>query len=123
MEPARHRAADPDLARRLKHSRHALWKNPEDLTDRQNAKLAWIAANDPRLHRAYLRDARLGTGGPAPPTGSNRCTSGLRRSAMYGPGAFCTAAASDDELGLAARGLCAARHARGTTSRDTAAPG
>ncbi|WP_395293619.1 ISL3 family transposase [Kitasatospora hibisci] len=51
---ARRQAADPDLARRLKHSRHALWKNPEDLTERQSAKLAWIAANDPRLHRAYL---------------------------------------------------------------------
>ena len=51
---ARRQAADPELARRLKHSRHALWKNPEDLTERQSAKLAWIAANDPRLHRAYL---------------------------------------------------------------------
>ena len=40
---------------------------------------------------------------------------------MYGPGAFCTAAASDDELGLAARGLCTARPARGTPSRVTAA--
>ena len=31
-----------------------LWKNPENLTDHQRAKLAWIAKNDPRLHRAYL---------------------------------------------------------------------
>ena len=30
------------------------WKNPEDLTDRQRTKLAWIAATDPRLYRAYL---------------------------------------------------------------------
>ncbi|MFJ8478365.1 ISL3 family transposase [Kitasatospora sp. NPDC094011] len=58
---ARHQAADPELARRLKHSRHALWKNPEDLTDRQSAKLAWIAANDPRLHRAYLLKEGLRT--------------------------------------------------------------
>jgi transposase len=58
---ARRHAADPDLARRLKHSRHALWKNPEDLTERQNAKLAWIAANDPRLHRAYLLKEGLRT--------------------------------------------------------------
>jgi len=38
----------------LKHARYALWKNPENLTDRQHQKLAWIAKTDPRLHRAYL---------------------------------------------------------------------
>lgn len=58
---ARDQAADPELARRLKHSRHALWKNPEDLTERQTTKLAWIAANDPRLHRAYLLKEGLRT--------------------------------------------------------------
>jgi hypothetical protein len=31
-----------------------LWKNPENLTGRQQAKLAWVAKTDPRLHRAYL---------------------------------------------------------------------
>lgn len=41
-------------AKRLKNARYALWKNPEDLTDRQRAKLDWIAKTDPRLHRAYL---------------------------------------------------------------------
>jgi transposase len=41
-------------ARALKHARYALWKNPENLTDRQQHKLAWIAKTDPRLHRAYL---------------------------------------------------------------------
>jgi transposase len=41
-------------ARALKHARYALWKNPENLTEKQNAKLAWIAKTDPRLHRAYL---------------------------------------------------------------------
>jgi transposase len=41
-------------ARRLKGARYALWKNPDNLTDRQRAKLAWIAKTDPRLHRAYL---------------------------------------------------------------------
>jgi Transposase len=41
-------------ARKLKHARYALWKNPEDLTVNQQAKLAWIARTDPRLHRAYL---------------------------------------------------------------------
>ena len=38
----------------LKRSRYALWKNPENLTSRQQAKLAWIAKTDPRLYRAYL---------------------------------------------------------------------
>ena len=38
----------------LKGARYALWKNPEDLTDTQVDKLAWIAKTDPRLHRAYL---------------------------------------------------------------------
>jgi transposase len=41
-------------ARALKRSRYALWKNPENLTERQQAKLEWIAKTDPRLHRAYL---------------------------------------------------------------------
>jgi transposase len=41
-------------ARALKHARYALWKNPENLTERQSEKLAWIAKTDPRLHRAYL---------------------------------------------------------------------
>ena len=41
-------------AKALKHARYALWKNPENLTTRQQAKLAWIAKTDPTLHRAYL---------------------------------------------------------------------
>jgi transposase len=41
-------------AKALKHARYALWKNPDNLTTRQQAKLAWIAKTDPRLHRAYL---------------------------------------------------------------------
>lgn len=41
-------------AKALKDSRFALWKNPENLTTRQQAKLAWIAKAEPRLHRAYL---------------------------------------------------------------------
>ena len=31
-----------------------MWKNPEDLTERQHEQLAWIAKTDPRLYRAYL---------------------------------------------------------------------
>jgi transposase len=42
----------PALA--LRRARYALWKNPENLTDRQQLKLAWIAKTDPRLYRAYL---------------------------------------------------------------------
>jgi transposase len=41
-------------ARRIRRSRYALWKNPEDLTDRQQHQLEWIAKTDPRLWRAYL---------------------------------------------------------------------
>lgn len=43
-----------DLTRALKNARWALWKNPENLTDHQAAKLAWITKTDPRLYRAYL---------------------------------------------------------------------
>lgn len=35
-------------------SRYALWRNPENLTTRQQAKLAWIARTDPTPHRACL---------------------------------------------------------------------
>ncbi len=38
----------------LKGARYSLWKNPENLTENQQVKLAWIAATDPRLYRAYL---------------------------------------------------------------------
>jgi transposase len=41
-------------ARDLKGARYALWKNPEDLTERQGAKLAWVAKVNRRLYRAYL---------------------------------------------------------------------
>jgi transposase len=43
-----------ERAKALKNARYALWKNPEDLTTNQAAKLAWIATTDPRLYRAYL---------------------------------------------------------------------
>lgn len=48
-----------DRAKRLKNCRYALWKNPEDLTDRQAAKLAWIARHNNRLYRAYLLKEQL----------------------------------------------------------------
>ena len=43
-----------ERAKALKGARYSLWKNPENLTENQQAKLAWIAATDPRLYRAYL---------------------------------------------------------------------
>jgi transposase len=43
-----------ERVRQLQRARYALWKNPEDLTEHQHARLAWIAKTDPRLHRAYL---------------------------------------------------------------------
>lgn len=46
-------------ARELKSARYALWKNPEDLTERQGAKLASIAATNQRLYRAYLLKEQL----------------------------------------------------------------
>ncbi|MET8328732.1 ISL3 family transposase, partial [Streptomyces sp. NPDC005181] len=58
---ARHEAGDKDRARALKDSRFALWKNEADLTDRQAAKLTWIAATDPRLHRAWRLKESLRT--------------------------------------------------------------
>ncbi len=42
------------MAKGLKGARYSLWKNPENLTENQQIKLAWIAATDPRLYRAYL---------------------------------------------------------------------
>lgn len=43
-----------ERAKALKGARYALWKNPEDLTDKQQVKLAWVATTDPRLYRGYL---------------------------------------------------------------------
>jgi transposase len=46
-------------ARELKGARFALWKNPEDLTARQSAKLAWVAKVNGRLYWAYLLKEQL----------------------------------------------------------------
>jgi transposase len=43
-----------DHYRSIARSRYALWKNPENLTENQHAKITWIAKTEPRLHRAYL---------------------------------------------------------------------
>ncbi len=70
-------------AQALKRSRYSLWKNPENLTERQAAKLAWIAKTDPRLHRAYLLKEGLRTvfalGGQAAKDALDRWISWARR--------------------------------------------
>jgi len=46
-------------ARDLKGARYALWKNPENLTSRQQTKLAWVAKVNHQLYRAYLLKEQL----------------------------------------------------------------
>ncbi|WP_286166959.1 ISL3 family transposase [Arthrobacter sp. AQ5-05] len=69
-EPARGRGRPPkdaperpdsQKATKLKNSRYALWKNPEDLTVKQKVKLDWIVQTDPRLGRAYYLKEGLRT--------------------------------------------------------------
>lgn len=52
---------DSDRAAKLKNSRYALWKNPEDLTEKQQIKLGWIVQTDPALGRAYYLKEGLRT--------------------------------------------------------------
>lgn len=56
---AARRGGETTLAKELKGARFALWKNPEHLTDRQRGKLAWIAAANEPLYRAYLMKEQL----------------------------------------------------------------
>jgi transposase len=56
---AARRGGQPALARELKGTRFALWKNPEDLTVRQRGKLARVAEVNRRLYRAYLLKEEL----------------------------------------------------------------
>ena len=62
-EPKRGRGRPPadapprpgsEQAKGLKGARYSLWKNPGNLTENQQVKLAWIATTDPKLYRAYL---------------------------------------------------------------------
>lgn len=55
------RAGQKAVAKELKGARYALWKNPEDLTERQQARLADIAKTNQRLYRAYLLKEQLRT--------------------------------------------------------------
>lgn len=53
------RAGMKALAGQLKDSRYALWKRPEDLTERQRAKLSLIQVTNKPLYRAYLLKEQL----------------------------------------------------------------
>jgi transposase len=53
FEHGRQRRDSTGSARELRIARHALWKNPEDLTPRQQQRLDWIAATHPELWEAY----------------------------------------------------------------------
>jgi transposase len=53
------RAGQTGQARELKGARFAVWKNPEHLTARQQAKLSMIQATNQRLYRAYLLKEQL----------------------------------------------------------------
>jgi transposase len=53
------RSGNKQLAKQLKGARFALWKRPEKLTDRQQAKLAWIQTLNAPIYRAYLLKEQL----------------------------------------------------------------
>jgi transposase len=53
------RAGNKQLAKDLKGARFALWKKPENLTDRQQAKLAFIQTLNAPIYRAYLLKEQL----------------------------------------------------------------
>lgn len=53
------RSGNLALARDLKGARFAVWKNPENLTERQQAKLSMIQRTNARLYRAYLLKEQL----------------------------------------------------------------
>ncbi|MGH2968786.1 MAG: ISL3 family transposase, partial [Solirubrobacteraceae bacterium] len=53
------KAGQTAVARDLKGARFALWKNPENLTRRQKAKLSAVQQTNQRLYRAYLLKEQL----------------------------------------------------------------
>ena len=53
------RAGNKQLAKDLKGARFALWKKPENLTERQQAKLAFIQKLNAPIYRAYLLKEQL----------------------------------------------------------------
>ena len=44
---------------KVRHSRYALWKNPENLTERQALKLSEVQRTNKPLYRAYLLKEQL----------------------------------------------------------------
>jgi transposase len=56
---AARRAGQSGEAKALKGARFCLWKNPEDLSGRQQATLAQIAQTNEPLYRAYLLKEQL----------------------------------------------------------------
>ncbi len=56
---AARRGGQKEIATELKGARFALWKNPDDLTERQQAKLATIQQTNHKLYRAYLLKEQL----------------------------------------------------------------
>jgi transposase len=53
------RAGQKALAQGVKGARYALWKDPADLTERQQATLSWIEATNQPLYRGYLLHQQL----------------------------------------------------------------
>jgi transposase len=53
------KAGNKQLAKDLKGARFALWKNPANLTERQQQKLSSIQQTNQRLYRAYLLAQQL----------------------------------------------------------------
>jgi len=53
------RSGEVAVAKDLKGARYALWKNPENLTDRQQLKLSSVQKTNKPLYRAYLLKEQL----------------------------------------------------------------
>jgi len=70
------RQGNMELARDLKGARFAVWKNPENLTDRQQAKLATIQKTNAKLYRAYLLKEQLRQIYRVPPALAEKLLSG-----------------------------------------------
>jgi transposase len=85
------RAGQTAVAADLKGARYALWRNPEDLTERQAAKLADISRTNRRLYRAYLLKEQLrqvfALGGDAGIALLDRWLASTRSSRSAGPSA------------------------------------
>ena len=73
------RAGDTTGARWLKGARWALWKRPERLTERQQAKLATIEHVNRRLYRAYLLKEQLRLVFHSEPRRGRRAARGMAR--------------------------------------------